>query len=191
MMPNQQRECFMAAGDLTAQRLRELLDYAPGTGAFTWRPRPTEMFRGPRAGPIWHTRYCGKRAGHVNRIVGYESIRIFDRSYWSHRLAWLHVYGEWPVGEVDHINGDRLDNRIANLRACDRQVNAQNMRRRPKDDGVLLGVHRVVTRNLSKPFTAKIYVSGRSHHLGYFATEAQAHAAYLDAKRRLHRGCTI
>lgn len=180
----------MAKPDFTAALLRELLDYNPETGYFIWRPRPMALFEGPRAGPIWHTRYCGKRAGSLSKALGYETIRVFDRAYWSHRLAWLHVTGEHPVGEIDHINGDRSDNRISNLRDVSRQINQQNMRKtissRTMPLGVFLNERKVVRR-----YSASIQIDGHAKHLGYFDTPEIAHAAYVQAKRLHHPGCTI
>lgn len=109
----------------------------------------------------------------------------------AHRLAWVHVHGSWPAGDIDHINGDKLDNRIANLRDVTRSVNKENMRSARGDNKVgLLGVH-VRRQNTTRPYVASIRVSGKLIHLGAHNTPEAAHAAYLEAKRRLHSGCTI
>jgi hypothetical protein len=130
----------MAGNDLTAERLRELLHYDPETGVFTWLPRQREMFREARHHAIWNTRYSGKRAGHAGAALGYETISVIDRAYFSHRLAWLYVHGAWPLCEIDHINGVRTDNRIVNLRDVARGVNQQNIRKSLKSRELPLGV---------------------------------------------------
>jgi hypothetical protein len=163
----------MAKADLTAQRVRELLDYNPESGILTWRVNRSNRPMGSQAGTI-------NKHGHM--CVGIDgSIR------YAHRLIWLWVYGEWPDGEVDHINGIRADNRIANLRCGDRRLNMENKRRamRNSKSGVL-GVTLAGGR-----WRASIGVGGRTLHLGTFDTPEMAHERYLLAKRRLHEGCTI
>jgi hypothetical protein len=100
---------------LTVQRVRELLDYHPEKGLFTWR--------------VKHGRNSdiGKRAG--SKRGKYWQIYIDKKSYAEHRLAWLYVNGSWPTARyIDHINGDSRDNRIENLRECTNGQNMQNQR---------------------------------------------------------------
>lgn len=99
---------------LTVEEVRRLLNYDPDTGVFTWL-RPTST----------RTR-AGQKAGRINN--GYVSIRIHGREYGAHRLAWFYVYGVWPENDIDHINRNRSDNRIVNLRAATRAQNLQNIR---------------------------------------------------------------
>lgn len=167
----------MSGTNLTAERLRELLHYDPETGVFTWRVR-----RGMAV--------AGSVAGNLNRN-GYVNIFVDGRQYKAHRLAWLFVYGEFPSADIDHINGVRNDNRIFNLRDVTTSVNMMNQRRARSDNKLgLLGVHVRTPEKphykISKPYRAIIYVSGKSVSVGDFATAEEAHAAYLEAKRRLH-----
>src|SRR5687768_4110898 len=108
---------------LTAERLRELLDYDPDTGVFRWKTRPVraEYLRTDRA---WNSRFAGRPAGTL--VKGYVCILIYRRSYRAHRLAWLYVHGEWPRNELDHEHGNRADNRIEKLRSATRGQNMQN-----------------------------------------------------------------
>lgn len=129
-------------GNLTAERVREILDYDPLTGVFRWAIRTS-----PAAA-------AGDVAGSL--YAGYRRIRIAGRAYLAHRLAWLHVHGEWPAGEVDHRNGNPGDNRIGNLRVVTPQENKHNIHVRP------------------------------NIRLGSFADPRDASLAYQEAKRRLH-----
>ena len=119
-------------------------------------------------------------------------IRVGGARHYAHRLAWLFATGEWPKETIDHINGDRGDNRIANLRDVPRRINCENQRKARSVNRVgLLGVSRATGNRPGKPYTAFIGVRGKSVGLGYFPTAELAHEAYLAAKRRLHEGCSI
>lgn len=162
----------------TREQLAELLSYDDETGVFTWRRHGVNALR------------AGAVAGRVNR-QGYVVIKVSQRQYRAHRLAWFMVYGTWPAGQIDHINGQRADNRIANLRDVSRSVNCQNQRKAMSSNTTgLLGVRRF-PRNKTNPFAAAITVAGKSLHLGYHPTAEEAHAAYVLAKKRLHEGCTL
>jgi hypothetical protein len=166
----------MAAADLTAQRLRELLDYNPDTGTFTWR-----VDRHVRA-------KAGDQAGGLDISLGYWKIGIDGKGYRGHRLAWLHVHGEWPKWQIDHINGVRSDNRIVNLRDVPPLLNKQNRVGPSKAASGFRGVSKMTG---CRGWRAEIKVKYKGIHLGIFDTPEEAHAAYLDAKRKLHDGCTI
>ncbi len=164
----------MAKTDLTAERARELLHYDPETGRLSWR---TYRRSGIRA---------GQTAGALNRN-GYLRVSIARSLYAAHRLAWLIHYGEWPAGDVDHINGDRADNRISNLRVVTTRMNNENRRRAHSNSKTqMLGVS-----PSQGAFQADICVNGRRIYLGRFSSAEAAHAAYLQAKRDMQPGCTI
>lgn len=167
----------MATSILSAERLREVLHYDPETGAFTWKVRTSNRVSvGAVAGAMLKT--------------GYLSICIDRKFYRAHRLAWLFVHGEWPNADIDHLNGIRTDNRFVNLRAASRSVNQQNLRAaRGSTASGMLGVYR--SDKKGKPWRSCIKVDGVDRHLGNYATPEDAQAAYIDAKRKLHEGCTI
>lgn len=163
------------SAQLTADRVRELLHYAPETGEFTWRV----------------SRRCvpaGTQAGSVHKGKGYRNIRVDLRLHSAHRLAWLYVHGCWPRFEIDHLDGDRLNNAITNLRDVPHRMNAENKRRAAAHNRCgKLGVRqRSVTR-----WESSITADGVSHYIGSFGDPDTAHSAYLSAKRSLHPGSTV
>lgn len=165
----------MATKDISADRVRELLDYNPATGIFT---RRTD--RGQRK--------AGSIAG-TPRKNSYIAVSVDNVRYLAHRVAWLYVYGKWPDHQIDHIDGDRANNRIENLRDVLRTVNQQNQKRPQWNNKVgMLGVIYDARRN---GYIARIFVNGRGIHLGQFPTAELAQAAYIGAKRAVHKGCTI
>jgi hypothetical protein len=168
-------EAGMAKVDLTAQRLRELLHYDPETGVFT----RVASVCGVKAGSI---------AGHLTQH-GYWKISLDGTTYYAHRLAWMWTHGSWPTDEIDHLNAIRADNRIANLRAVSRSINSQNMRSLRIDN--TSGFMGVAWNRCMNRWVARIYIDGRCKAIGRFTTAEAAGAAYLDAKRKYHDGCTI
>jgi hypothetical protein len=166
----------MASADLTAQRLRELLDYDPATGVFTWR-----VYRSGNAKQ-------GAVAGSIDRN-GYRVFCFAKHGMQAGgRLAWFYVHGRWPNGVIDHINGVVDDNRIANLRDVNTAQNLQNIKRhRKQNKSGFLGV----TSCKDGRFSASIECDTVRHYLGNFKTPEEAHACYLKAKRELHSTCTI
>lgn len=120
---------------------------------------------------------------------GYDRIGFQSKRYGAHRLIWALVTGAWPKFDIDHKNGNRLDNRLCNLRHVDRSTNLENIRAAKshnKSTGVL-GVY-VSPKGL---ITSRIQVKGRGLYLGAFPSITEAHAAYLDAKRQHHQGALI
>lgn len=165
----------MAKADLTCEQLRAALDYNAETGEFRWKIKRYRSEIGSVAG--------GLHGG------GYASIGLYGGRYAAHRLAWLYVHGNWPIGQIDHLNGDRSDNRLCNLRDVSQQTNLQNRRIVRKDSVTgILGAY--VDRRTGR-FNSKIMVDGKYIWLGGFATAEEANAAFIEAKRKHHAGCTI
>jgi len=161
---------------LTANELKEALDYDPSTGVFTWKKK--RCGRGK----------LGKVAG-VIRPDGYMEVCVYGATYKSHRLAWLYVHGEFPAHQIDHIDGNRANNRIENLRDLPKVLNMQNQRRPQKHNtSGFLGVSWQKNR---RKWEARISVSNVQHFLGVHDTAEEAYQAYLAAKRKLHDSCTI
>lgn len=158
---------------LTANEVRSKLAYNPLTGIFVW------------AANVGRSVHIGDRAGALD-CYGYAVIRLNRTSHKAHRLAWLYVYGEMPGMQIDHINGERADNRICNLRLASGSENTRNSRRHADNSAGFKGV--VLQKNSKRnPWRAMITFGGVTHHLGNFDTPEKAHAAYVEAAS-LHYG---
>lgn len=151
-------------GEALAREVRRELQYCPETGLFT-----RKVSRGSgRAGAV-----AGTDDG-----KGYLKIQVLGRRYRAHRLAWLYVYGHLPDGEIDHINGNKSDNRIANLRVATPQENSRN---RPTRIDNAIGLKGVSFHRATGKYRAKISHGGREHSLGLYESPESAHAAYVRA----------
>ncbi|WP_424624454.1 HNH endonuclease [Achromobacter marplatensis] len=179
----------MSSLTLTSDRARELLDYNSETGIFTWKERDIGASACPRTSKSWNTRYAGTTAG-ARGANGYLYINFDGRKHLAHRVAWLVTYGRLPTLELDHMDGDRANNRIANLRDVSASENNEN-RRRAQTTNKTTGLIGASRHSNGKGYVAQIIVKGVHKYLGYFQTAQEAHEAYVAAKRRFHRGCTI
>lgn len=153
---------------LTAERLRQLISYDPETGRITRAGTDTP----------W---------GSLDP-AGYWQVRLDGRNYRGHRLAWLYVHGEWPTKMIDHINGDRGDNRIANLRDVPQSYNAQNVRKQRRSRSGLRGA---TWHARTKAWRSVIFANGKQHYLGMYATPEEAHDAYNRARAVMHPGAVL
>lgn len=158
----------------TRAQILRCLTYSPDTGEFVWLRRP-EM---PAS---WNGKWAGKPAGNVDQ--GYVRIGLFGRRFKAHVLAWLIMSGEWPGGEVDHINRVRNDNRWVNLRLANDHQNACNRSLRSDNSTGHVGV---TIRPDTGRYQASICHLGRKHHIGVFDTIQEAAAARDAAAIRLH-----
>jgi len=111
---------------INSEVLNDLLLYDPDTGKLFWRVRDVRYFKAERASKIWNTRYAGKEAMTTRTKCGHLSGRVFDKGYLAHRIIWCLHYGDWPDGELDHVNGVPFDNRLKNLRSVTSSENSKN-----------------------------------------------------------------
>lgn len=155
---------------LSAERLRELLSYDEETGEFRWRDDLVV-----RAGPRMNGRVAGS---HV--WDGYIKIKVDGALYSAHRLAWLYTHGKWPVGNVDHIDNNRANNALVNLRIATSAQNSANKGPR-KNRAPARGV-----MPHGPGYVARIHNAGKRHYLGYFTTLEAASAAYEAKAAELH-----
>lgn len=154
---------------LTQDRLKELLDYDPETGVFTIR-----LYRGGRV-------KAGEVAGApMNR--GYVHIKADGKKYLAHRLAWLWTHGAWPTNEIDHINGERDDNRIENLRSVTKKQNCENRKQQINNKSGYRGVH---WHKASGKWQAMIRHCGELIPLGLFNDVTEAASVAKAARDKL------
>jgi len=161
----------------TPEILAEKLSYDAETGELTWKK-------------CRDSQKIGKKACSLD-VCGYVQINISGKVLKGHRVAWALFHGEWPDGQIDHINGNRSDNRIVNLRVVDNKTNCQNQRNGVRKNATgYIGVHFYNRASINK-YRAKIWVDGKQIYLGGFETPKLAHEAYVQAKRKYHPGCAI
>lgn len=154
---------------ITTDRLRELLHYDAETGVFTWlAPRPRARI--------------GEVAG-GSHSLGYRRIRLDGVDHYCHRLAWLYVHGVMPDGILDHIDRDKANNRIVNLRIVSPEENQQNRLAQKNNKSGFRGVswHRGKCK-----WVAYIQHKGDRFCLGYFETPSAAYAMYCNAASHMH-----
>lgn len=155
--------------ELTVDEARRLFDYNPDTGVLRWR-----VTSGPRA-----------RAGNIagcKTPYGYTQVQAHGHFHRIHRLVWFMTHGVWPTYHIDHIDGDRSNNRIKNLRDIPNAANHQNIHRANRGNSTgLLGAY-----PNGNGWMAKICLNGNKMYLGTFPSPEEAHSVYLKAKSELH-----
>lgn len=159
----------------TIEQFRQVLDYDPETGNLTWLSRDSSHFDGGKRSPsimakIWNTTWAGKQAL-TNTSNGYRRGVVFGIGFQAHRVAWALYYGAWPKGEIDHIDGNRSNNRISNLRDTTRTENGRNLRMRPSNTSGYVGVTKEPE---TKKWRAQAVIDGRCVYVGCYVTAEEA-----------------
>lgn len=166
---------------LLPSTIRELLDYDADTGLFTWRKRSRKWFKTDRSHSVWNARHAGKTAFSMKDEKGYLRSGLLGKTnVLAHRIAFTHFHGRWPDGQIDHINGDKSDNRIKNLRDVCALENSKNQRRPADNTSGTIGVDWV---KFAKRWRARIQVDGKTKHLGWFFFKEDAIAARKAAEK--------
>lgn len=156
-----------------ARLVRERLIYQPETGEFVWREARRN---GVRAGDSAGTK-------NIKEGLPYRYIQLSGRKYQAHRLAWLYVHGEWPSSAIDHINGNGLDNRIANLRLATPSQNRANSRLDARNTS---GAKGVSWNSRELKWQVFIGIEGKNKSLGLFSDKEAAAEAYRRAATARH-----
>lgn len=156
---------------LTQARLRELLHYNPETGEFTWLLRIAQCIK------------VGDKAGSIDN-KGYLKIGINKKVYAAHRLAWIYFYGEIKGSvEIDHINRNKSDNRITNLRMVSHKQNMENQETHFNNKSGYKGVSWWAP---TQKWKAQIGHYGKKYHIGLYQTKKEAKVAYEERARQFH-----
>jgi HNH endonuclease len=154
---------------VNAEIVRELLSYDSLTGILSWKKRRKSCKPGAKAGS--------------HHIQGYERISINYKRFLVHRICWLHFYGTWPTAEIDHINRNKKDNRIINLREATRSENDQNKVAQKNSKSGIRGVNWDKSRQL---WEARITLNGKTVFRGRFDRIDDAVNAITEARRKFH-----
>lgn len=166
--------------DIDVATLRLLLRYDPETGDLYWLPRdsswfgPTRFKTAQQVCNWWNGRFAGTRALAAKGFHGCLAGNLLGKSCYAHRAAWALHAGVWPSEEIDHINGDRADNRIVNLRAVSHAVNMTNKKLYASNKS---GAHGVAWHPTKRRWAAYITISGKRKQIGMFASCDEAIAA--------------
>lgn len=161
------------------KELQSLISYDPDTGILRWKADRVGRGRPYKAGDV---------VG-ATTVKGYRVAHLACGKVFAHRIAWAIHHGSWPAKFIDHLNRDKSDNRICNLREVSFRENLQNRgstANSGKSSGLPRGVYR--TANKGKPYKAVIIFDGNRVYLGCFATVEDAEAAYCAARSLLHHG---
>ncbi|EMM2094604.1 MULTISPECIES: HNH endonuclease [Enterobacteriaceae] len=154
---------------LTNKYLKEILEYSPESGVFIWK-----VCRG--------TTKAGDIAGSI-KVRGYLDIKINKKLYKAHRLAWFYMYGVWPANLIDHINGNRSDNRLCNLREATHKENCRNQRMYKNNKSGVKGVN---WNKTGRKWLAACAVDGKRYHLGMFEDISEAEKTIKDFREKYH-----
>jgi hypothetical protein len=166
---------------LDIDTLRILLRYDAESGLLYWRQRDREFFKTEINWRQWNSRLAGKQAFMAVGNHGYHKGTILNKWFRAHRVVWALHYGAWPHGFIDHLNGDRKDNRIANLRVVDFVQNGRNQKLRKSNTSGVMGV---CWHKLTQKWAASIKIAGKaSTHLGIYSDIEDAIAARKEAER--------
>lgn len=174
----------------TPDELRQLLRYEPETGKLFWKERGVEWFRSTKGRSaeetcrLWNARWAGREALDTDGGAGYFVGTVLYKRAMTHQFVWAIATGEWPHLDIDHVDGDRKNNRIENLRHIGSVGNGRNRSTRPALSGLPRGVsyHK---KYREKNFRAAVHVGGKQIHLGLFSTAGEAHQAYREAALKL------
>lgn len=163
---------------LAPSLVQNLLDYQPDTGKLFWIPRTPAMFNEgvyptSRICSIWNGKHAGKEAI-MGNCRGYKRGHVNSKMYFAHRLIWAIVYNKWPDSQIDHINHNRSDNRIKNLREVS---HADNLKNKSLASNNSSGVCGVCFRGKYNAWVSSIGVEGNRIHLGHFKNMESAIAA--------------
>lgn len=166
---------------IDVETLRELIAYDADTGKLVWLPRDEKHFKSARDCASWNAKYAGREAFGTMWPNGYKAGHIFSRTYLGHRVAWALANNCWPNHQIDHINGNRSDNRLCNLREATPAENQRNVKQRNDNTSGAKGVDFQKSHGL---WRARIVHNKRRIDLGKFNNLDDAISARKAAERQ-------
>jgi hypothetical protein len=169
----------------TVAQLRLLLRYDQKTGKLFWKQRARELFSSDGSWKTWNTRFAGKEAltASIGGKSGYLHGHVLGVKLRAHRVIWAFVTGDWPVQEIDHINGNPQDNRFENLRCVEHSENNRNLSMPVTNTSGVVGVS---WSNARGRWVAQIWDRGRHRGLGRFVRFEDAVKARKSAEKALN-----
>lgn len=155
---------------MEAGLLKDKLTYCPSSGKLRWKKRDRGQFKNNQIYKAWNTKYSDKFAGYLEN-TGYLRVRIQSKTYQYHRVCWALYHGQWPKGQIDHVDGDKQNNRIGNLRDVENSVNSKNKGIDSRNKSGVVGV-RYISR--LRKWQADIRSDGVYKYLGVFENKRDA-----------------
>ena len=155
--------------ELNIKLIKRLFDYDAESGALYWKVKLNRSIR------------VGNEAGTVNKYNKYRIVTIDNKKYRSHRIIWAYVYGVWPINDIDHINHDRADNRIENLREATQKENRRNMSLDVRNKSGFTGIY---WNKKTKVWQAFIKLYEKNLYLGQFIDKFEAICARMSANNK-------
>lgn len=170
MKVNKEKEAL-----ITQEYLKEILDYNPDTGIFTWKIRPSQI------------KHIGNIAGTLNKR-GYIRINVNKKSYLAHRLVLLYMTGSWPIDMVDHKDNNKSNNCFDNLRECDNKFNKQNQNKPQKNNHSTSTMCGVTFREDSKKWRVMLRINRILINFGQYDTQEEAEKVCLENRKKYFEG---
>lgn len=162
---------------ITNKNVKDIFNYCPVSGVLSWKVRPRNHFNTDGSHKTFNSRFSNKEAGTTNNFACNKYYRILtfrSKNYLAHRVIWLFVFGRWPKHEIDHVDGDGLNNKIKNLRDVKHGVNTKNVKKGSRNTSGFVGVNFDKKR---KSFRATICVEGKQIHIGRYISIEEAASA--------------
>lgn len=160
--------------------LRECFEYDAITGQLTWRERPRSHFNCDGSHKSWNGKWAGKTAGSVDKEHGYGQVKCSSIDYKAHRICYKIATGEEHL-QLDHIDGNRANNALSNLRPATNAINSLNRAMSSRNTSGVTGIYWSKQHGM---WRAILQVDGKAKHLGLFKEKAAAISARRDAEAK-------
>lgn len=168
--------------NLSSEFIQECLDYNQHSGILTWKLRPRNHFETDKGWKISSAKFSGTEAGSCNGN-GYLQVHISGRICLAHRLAWVLAFGRWPKNNIDHLNGDKSDNRLSNLREA---TNSENQRNKNLSKNCTSGAKGVSFCKATGKWMVTLKIDGKTRFLGRFILKSEAASVAISARNQHH-----